>query len=643
MALEGTQASTTGRWHLIAQKGDLTALVYPGMRLGEDAAGRFTLSPADPLIELGVEHDLLTVRVLTAPDGPDGKTPPPLYVNADTRVRVNLPHDQFIIDPAWATGQHRADVIDIQVQPRTAAADSKPVPLQAPAAGGASVNAEQGPPPPRWMNEREYGVLVAIGMLVMIFLLYSWNQPAQDEAVEAQVAAVDAGDSVAIVPAEEDVASVEAVAVDAAPAPLAAASDAGENDIAASAALEEVALDTEAVEVQPAALADEPVTQPVAAETAATEPVVSDPVVIEPVVAEPIVADTQAVEFTPVVETEPASRTFPQAEVIEEPALVLESQSQPAVDDDVAEATQNVAVVSSLVTAPRRETPPPVTADESPALSAVTGESVVLENPVTLPTDLPANNETFGSEVADVVPLLDALPLTADAEADTPAAVTDLDEAGLLTSAEAVDTAVITDEAPFESTITTPILVDQTVEPGDYSQLTADVAAIDDPLLTEAAPTGPVTEPVEQPLLAALTEPTPLIADESDFIGPLDNTQQGPTLDAAPVVEATPEPEVTPTAETIEDTLYPYGDLKVVRQRAPVYPRRAPDGASGFVDVEFTVNEEGRVELVEVRGNPPDYFARAAISAVRRWRFEAVRVDGQPVAVRTMLRLTFQG
>ena len=51
----------------------------------------------------------------------------------------------------------------------------------------------------------------------------------------------------------------------------------------------------------------------------------------------------------------------------------------------------------------------------------------------------------------------------------------------------------------------------------------------------------------------------------------------------------------------------------------------------------------GRVADVEVQGEPADYFARAAVNAVSRWRFEAVVVDGEPVAVRTLLRLTFRG
>ncbi len=597
MALEGTQASTTGRWHLIAQKGDLTAMVYPGMRLGEDAAGCFTLTPEDPLIELGVEHDLLTVRVLTATDGLDGKLPPPLYVNVDTRVRVNLPHDQFIIDPAWATGQHRPDVIDIQVQPRAPVA-AKPISIEAPVTAGTSLN--PGSPPPRWMNEREYGVLVAIGLLVMIFLLISWNQPVPEEPAEMPVAVVD-------------VAEIAEPVSDAAASIPPAADEVAETDTTVSALAEEVVEEAEV----------------------AAAPTDAEVVDLADVVFEPVVAAIDAEPQTQVPEEK-------REEVIEEPALVLDLETLPPLDDEGADTSQNVVVVSSLVPTSLQEPPAADAAERSVAAGASATESVALENTAALPTELPIDNDTFGSEVADVVTLLDALPLAADTAANTPAAVADFDEAGLLNSAEALDTAVITDEAPLETATTTPVPFDREVSVPDGNTLRPadDVAAVGSIFPGATPPSETVSEPVGQPLLAVLTEPAPLIPDESDFSGPVDDAQADAALDAAPVIEAAPEE--TPE-ESIEDTLYPYGDLTVVRQRAPVYPRRAPDGASGYVDVEFTVNEQGRVELVEVRGNPPDYFARAAISAVRRWRFEAVRVDGRPVAVRTMLRLTFQG
>ncbi len=605
MALEGTQASTTGRWHLIAQKGDLTALVYPGMRLGEDAAGCFTLSPEDPLIELGVEHDLLTVRVLTALDGRDGKLPPPLYVNADTRVRVNLPHDQFIIDPAWATGQHCPDVIDIQVQPRAprATGASNPIPLETPVTADTSAN--PGPPPPRWMNEREYGVLVAIGMLVMIFLLISWNQPVSEAPQELQVAALEVaeGDE----PVSDAAASIPPVAT---------------NEVIDTAGAQ--AGEVVGEEVQEAGVAPEP-----------ADDAVDDLADAAPVLFEPFVAT---------IDTEPQRQS--REEVIEEPALALNLQTLPPLDTNEAEASQNVAVVSSLVPTSLQEPPATDVAQSGVPAGAGATETVSLENTAALPTELPIDNDTFGSEVADVVPLLDALPLTADTAPNTPAAVADFDEAGLLNSAEAVETAVITDEAPLEAATATTNLFDREVGVPDGNALRAanDVAAVGSIFPGATLPSEALTEPVGQPLLAVLTEPAPLIPDESDLSGPVDDAQADATLDAAPVIEATPEETLEELPEeTVEDSLYPYGDLTVVRQRAPVYPRRAPDGASGYVDVEFTVNEQGRVELVEVRGNPPDYFARAAISAVRRWRFEAVRVDGRPVAVRTMLRLTFQG
>ena len=75
----------------------------------------------------------------------------------------------------------------------------------------------------------------------------------------------------------------------------------------------------------------------------------------------------------------------------------------------------------------------------------------------------------------------------------------------------------------------------------------------------------------------------------------------------------------------------------------PAYPRRALPGANASVDILMTVTETGEVRDVEVRGDPPRMFSRAARRAVRGWQFEPVRENGKAVPVRTEVRLTFRG
>lgn len=63
-------------------------------------------------------------------------------------------------------------------------------------------------------------------------------------------------------------------------------------------------------------------------------------------------------------------------------------------------------------------------------------------------------------------------------------------------------------------------------------------------------------------------------------------------------------------------------------------PKPVPGRPGGAVDVEFFVDSEGRVRLpLALRSSDPA-LAEAAVSAVRRWRFEAPRVEDKPASLR---------
>jgi periplasmic protein TonB len=84
--------------------------------------------------------------------------------------------------------------------------------------------------------------------------------------------------------------------------------------------------------------------------------------------------------------------------------------------------------------------------------------------------------------------------------------------------------------------------------------------------------------------------------------------------------------------------------LKRTRTVEAEYPASAQSRKiSGWVEVVFTVNEKGRVEDAEVRSSSPEeIFDEAAVRALRQWRYEPPLKDGQPTAVRTMVRLKFE-
>ena len=92
------------------------------------------------------------------------------------------------------------------------------------------------------------------------------------------------------------------------------------------------------------------------------------------------------------------------------------------------------------------------------------------------------------------------------------------------------------------------------------------------------------------------------------------------------------------------DRVYTVGELKVTRQVAPAYPRGARSrGTEGWVEVEFTVTEQGDVRDAKARSSSAAIFEGAAISAINRWRFDPIVDDGRPVPVRAVVRFSFVG
>jgi protein TonB len=82
--------------------------------------------------------------------------------------------------------------------------------------------------------------------------------------------------------------------------------------------------------------------------------------------------------------------------------------------------------------------------------------------------------------------------------------------------------------------------------------------------------------------------------------------------------------------------------LKRTRYTAPEYPERAlAQKISGSVTVEFTVSTSGEpIDIRVVSAEPAGTFDRAAISAVKRWRYEPLTIDNVPqeVPARTTIR-----
>jgi protein TonB len=92
------------------------------------------------------------------------------------------------------------------------------------------------------------------------------------------------------------------------------------------------------------------------------------------------------------------------------------------------------------------------------------------------------------------------------------------------------------------------------------------------------------------------------------------------------------------TSGTVDEEAVPL--LKL----APEYPRKAArSGKEGWVKLEFTITRQGTVtDPVVVDARPRRIFDRAALRAIRKWRFTPKLADGKPVARRAVQIMEFK-
>jgi TonB family protein len=83
---------------------------------------------------------------------------------------------------------------------------------------------------------------------------------------------------------------------------------------------------------------------------------------------------------------------------------------------------------------------------------------------------------------------------------------------------------------------------------------------------------------------------------------------------------------------------------EIIERIPPKYPRDAAENrVEGKVEMQFTVNTDGRVQDVTVlNSEPADIFDAVAVEAIKAWRFEPARKDGGPVPVQTKQTIKFE-
>jgi periplasmic protein TonB len=80
----------------------------------------------------------------------------------------------------------------------------------------------------------------------------------------------------------------------------------------------------------------------------------------------------------------------------------------------------------------------------------------------------------------------------------------------------------------------------------------------------------------------------------------------------------------------------------LIKRVQPKYPPAAlAVRAQGAVQIEATINKEGNVTNLKVLSGDP-VLARAALEAVRQWRYKPYYLDGEPVEIQTQITVNFR-
>jgi protein TonB len=93
------------------------------------------------------------------------------------------------------------------------------------------------------------------------------------------------------------------------------------------------------------------------------------------------------------------------------------------------------------------------------------------------------------------------------------------------------------------------------------------------------------------------------------------------------------------------DALFSLADLdekpRAMFQPGPTYTTEMQRAAPATVYIIFTVDQRGRVENPLVQGTSNPIFDTAALNAIKQWKFEPGKRNGQPVRFRMRVPITF--
>jgi protein TonB len=159
-------------------------------------------------------------------------------------------------------------------------------------------------------------------------------------------------------------------------------------------------------------------------------------------------------------------------------------------------------------------------------------------------------------------------------------------------------------------------------------------------------PAAPRVNPDAAPLVAPTSilperpvEPADSWASAPDGVGVLGGVPGGLMWH-----DAVPAPAVAPPPPQPRQVYRPGGEINEpnkILHVPPVYPPIALSaGVQGVVILEATISETGAIENVRTLRSHP-LLERAAVEAVKRWRYTPTRLNGQPVPIILTVTVNF--
>lgn len=88
------------------------------------------------------------------------------------------------------------------------------------------------------------------------------------------------------------------------------------------------------------------------------------------------------------------------------------------------------------------------------------------------------------------------------------------------------------------------------------------------------------------------------------------------------------------------------GDIKppkLIKKVDPVYPEEArKERISGIVLLSVRADEEGRIEKIKIVKSPHELLSKAAVDAVKQWKYEPMFIKGKPMPIIFTVTMTFK-